>query len=228
MRWLLLLLLALNAFYYVWHQQQVPIMATDAAALPHYQQQQKDIRLLSESPAIADPKTSVAGLADEQSGCIFLGDFQSKDDAEVFRQRLAGLEIHATTTEVTAVSGTDYWVYLPPLASKSASLLQLKELQARQVDSFIIAEGELENGISLGIFPHHDSAASVIARLTEAGYEPALRTISRNHRSFWVRIDPQWVRLFDEALLASLATGFDGLRHVVGSCEAVSVGQGSE
>ena len=47
MRWLFLLLLVLNAFYYVWHQQEAPLRAKDVTPLSLYRGPQQDIRLLS-------------------------------------------------------------------------------------------------------------------------------------------------------------------------------------
>ena len=52
MRWFLLLLLLLNAFYYVWHQQQAPLRAKEVAPASSYQGARKDIRLLSEADAL--------------------------------------------------------------------------------------------------------------------------------------------------------------------------------
>lgn len=49
MRWLFLLLLVLNVFYYIWHQQEAPLRAKDVTPLSLYRGQQ-DIRLLSETP----------------------------------------------------------------------------------------------------------------------------------------------------------------------------------
>lgn len=49
MRWLFLLLLVLNVFYYVWHQQEAPLRAKDVTPLALYKGSQQDIQLLSES-----------------------------------------------------------------------------------------------------------------------------------------------------------------------------------
>lgn len=123
---------------------------------------------------------------------------------------------------VDATAGTDYWVYLTPLASREASLRQLKELQARKIDSYIITQGDLVNGISLGIFPRTDSAESVMQRMRDAGYEPFMRELSRAHRDYWVRIAPESRRLVDDMLLERLAADFSGLKHQLMSCEGVA------
>ncbi|WP_338050454.1 SPOR domain-containing protein [Pseudomonas lalucatii] len=158
----------------------------------------------------------------EEAVCLFLGSFEEKSAAAVLEQRLISLDIRSSIEAVDAAAGVDYWVYLPPLASRQASLRQLKELQARKIDSYIIAEGDLANGISLGIFPRSDSAESVVQRLKGAGYEPLLKELSRAHRSYWVRIAPGSRRLAEESLLQRLAFDFKGLKHQIMPCEGVA------
>ncbi|VFS74872.1 sporulation protein [Pseudomonas aeruginosa] len=116
----------------------------------------------------------------------------------------------------------DYWVYLPPLASREAALRQLKELQARNIDSYLIGEGVLANGISLGMFSARDSAESAQARLKTAGYEAELKELPRGQRDFWVRVAPGSRRLVDEQLLQELARDFKGLQHQIMSCKGVA------
>ncbi len=226
MRWILLLLLLLNAFYYVWHQQQAPLRAKEIAPAAAYQTARKDIQLLSEadvSSARAQTPVSVAPV--EAAACLFLGSFEQEERARVVEQRLLSLDIRADVRSVDAAAGVEYWVYLPPLASRQASLRQLRELQARRIDSYIITQGELANGISLGIFPRNESANSVMQRLRAVGYEPQLRELSRAHRSFWVRVSPESRRLADEFLLGQLAGDFAGLQHQLMPCEGVALPQ---
>lgn len=226
MRWILLLLLLLNAFYYVWHQQQGPLRAKEVAPAGAYQSARKDIRLLSEADAPrvrAESSTPADGVAPEAAVCLYLGSFEEESRARVVEQRLLSLDIQAEVRSVDAAAGVEYWVYLPPLASRQASLRQLRELQARRIDSYIITQGELANGISLGIFPRNDSANSVMQRLRDVGYEPQIRELSRAHRSFWVRVAPESRRLADEFLLGRLAGDFAGLQHQLMPCEGVAL-----
>lgn len=223
MRWLFLLLIALNLFYYVWNQQQAPLRATEVTPVEQYQLLERDIRLISESP------NEVHGLADQvvsppdQSACLFFGGFDSQGQAETFMQRLTGLDIQSDIQEFDAVGSIDYWVFLPPLASREASLRLLKELQARQIDSFIIADGDLENGISLGIFPRYETAVTVINRLSGAGYEPLSQELTRADTIFWVRVDPSRARLIDDHLLSVLALDFEGLQHEMKPCVGIAI-----
>ena len=220
MRWMFLLLVVLNLFYYVWHQQQAPMRAKEVAPLSLLPQGKRDIHLLSESDVSAR-RESVTAQAPE-AVCLFLGGFEQESAAAVVEQRLISLDIRSRVQSVDAAAGVDYWVYLPPLASRQASLRQLKELQARKIDSYIITQGELANGISLGIFPRSDSAESVTQRLRDAGYEPSLKELSRAHRSYWVRIAPESRRLADDSLLQRLALDFNGLQHQLMPCESIA------
>ncbi|SHN12647.1 SPOR domain-containing protein [Phytopseudomonas punonensis] len=222
MRWIFMLLVVLNAFYYVWHQQQVPMQAKEVAPLSLYQDSRRDIQLLSESKPQERRAPAVKEEPAEQAVCLFLGRFDDESQAGQVEQRLLSLDIRSQMQVVESAGAVDYWVYLPPLASRQASLRQLRELQARKIDSYIISQGDLANGISLGIFPRHDSADSVITRLRRAGYEPLLRELPRANRSHWVRIAPESRRLVDDSLLERLSLDFNGLQHQLMPCEGVA------
>jgi cell division septation protein DedD len=222
MRWIFMLLVVLNAFYYVWHQQQAPMHAKEVAPLSMYQESRRDIQLLSESEPQQRRATAPAQVPPAEAVCLFLGSFEEAEQAEQVEQRLLSLDIRSRSQVVESAGAVDYWVYLPPLASRQASLRQLRELQARKIDSYIITQGDLSNGISLGIFPRHDSADSVITRLRAAGYEPLLRELPRANRSNWVRIAPESRRLVDDSLLQRLSLDFNGLQHQLMPCEGVA------
>jgi hypothetical protein len=220
MRWMFLWLVVLNLFYYVWHQQRAPLRVTEIAPLTMVQDAKRDIRLLSESNEAS--RRNVATTPPPEAVCLFLGGFEVAEDAASVEQRLLNLDIQSRVQSMDAAAGIDYWVYLPPLASRQASLRQLRELQARKIDSYIITQGDLANGISLGIFPRSDSAQSVMQRLRDAGYMPSLRELTRAHRSFWVRISPESRRLADDSLLQRLAVDFKGLEQQLMPCEGVA------
>ncbi|MFI8483397.1 SPOR domain-containing protein [Pseudomonas sp. NPDC078700] len=223
MRWIFLLLVVLNAFYYVWHQQQAPLRPKEVAPLAQQQNTKRDIHLLSETDNQQRRTPVIEPPTDDT--CMYLGSFEQRSEAQVVEQRLISLDINSEVRSVDDQAGVDYWVYIPPLGSRSASLRQLKELQARNIDSYLISQGDLENGISLGIFPRKDSAQSVIQRLEDVGYASSLRELPRAHRSYWVRIAPESRRLADDSLLEKLAFDFNGLKHQLMPCESIASSQ---
>ncbi|WP_207888500.1 SPOR domain-containing protein [Pseudomonas sp. 30_B] len=223
MRWFFLFLLALNVFYYVWHQQQAPLRPKEIAPLSLFHSEQKNIRLLSESAEApqrrqTDEKPAVAPA----SACAYLGSFAAEDRAKQLVQRLLSLDVQASVQAVNAAAGMDYWVYLPPLASRQASLWQLRELQARKIDSYIITEGDLTDGISLGIFQRKDSADSIVERLKAAGYDALIRELARSQHDYWAQVAPESGRLVDDSLVRQLASDFPELQKQTMPCKSVA------
>jgi hypothetical protein len=86
MRWLFLLLIVLNGFYYIWHQQEAPLRAKDVTPLTLYRGSQQDIQLLSET---ADK----GRRTQEEANCLFLGGFSRQETLRAVEQRLKGLNI---------------------------------------------------------------------------------------------------------------------------------------
>lgn len=97
MRWLFLLLLVLNVFYCVWHQQQAPLRVKEILPLSAYRTHQQDIRLLSESR--------------EQERCMFLGGLGRPDLLQALRQRLLSLDVQS---EIRPALGGDHWLRVEP------------------------------------------------------------------------------------------------------------------
>lgn len=107
MRWLFLLLLMLNAFYYIWHQQEAPLRAKEVLPLSLYRASQQDIRLLSESDLGHSTQSS-------DVNCLYLGGFVRQEDARAVEQRLNSLDIQSQfqALQVGGVSG--YWLKVSP------------------------------------------------------------------------------------------------------------------
>jgi len=92
MRWLFLLLVVLNAVYYIWHQQEAPLKAKEVAPLSLYKGSQQEIRLLRETGAAAPTR--------RRDECLVVGGVATQDQLEALRQRLLSLDI-----ATVAVSG---------------------------------------------------------------------------------------------------------------------------
>lgn len=153
----------------------------------------------------------------ESGGQVLLGGFLARERGEELRQRLLSLGIDGYLIQKEVAAEQEYWVYLPPLSSRAATLRQLKELQARKLDGFLIAQGELANGISLGIFPHQNSAEAVQERLKDAGYQAQIKQISRMQSAYWFEVSVAGQRLLDEKSLQGLMKDFPEMRYAQGN-----------
>lgn len=217
MRWLFLLLVMLNLMLGLYHLNKPPTIASISKGASE-SAKEPDIKLLSETVALA-PRQPVQEAED---ACLYIGGFDEETIGLDVEQRLLSLDVDARVESVDEAAGVDYWVYLPPLVSRQASLRQLRELQSRNIDSYIITVGDLSNGISLGIFSRRDSAESVVKRLQLVGYVVSIRELPRTHRRYWVVVEGSSQRLLTEALLAELIADFPSLEHRQMPCAGVA------
>ncbi|MVV50488.1 hypothetical protein EJA72_19940 [Pseudomonas sp. PB120] len=126
MRWLFLLLLVLNVFYYVWHQQEAPLRAKDVTPLSLYRGSQQDIRLLSETTDPARDKGKAAPQVD--SGCLYLGGFTRQEVSQAVERRLTGMDIKFQSLPKDSAESAAYWVRVAPESRRWLDDAQLKNL----------------------------------------------------------------------------------------------------
>ncbi|MBC3366318.1 hypothetical protein [Pseudomonas sp. SWRI154] len=128
MRWLFLLLLVLNGFYYIWHQQEAPLRAKDVTPLSLYRGSQQDIHLLSETAdSLVRRDTGKAGEA--RKSCNYLGGVLRPESARQLEQRLASLGVVArpvTLASPDSPEGGAFWLQIP---SESAGKLSDTTIQ---------------------------------------------------------------------------------------------------
>lgn len=212
MRWLFLGLIIINVFYFLWSHQGVGV--SDESLQVVVRQKTPDdsqVKLLSESDALESKAVKDQTIEQE---VMLLGGFSDDALAQRLQQRLISLDIESKVRALDSQVDVEYWVYLQPLPSRQASVRQLKELQARKIDGYLITTGDLSNGISLGMFAREDSAQGVAERMSAAGYDPSIRAVERSQRLYWVVIEPSARRLVDQALLKQLVEDFTDMQHL--------------
>ncbi|WP_223485533.1 SPOR domain-containing protein [Pseudomonas sp. A-RE-19] len=121
MRWLFLLLLVLNVFYYVWHQQEAPLRAKDVTPLSLYRGSQQDIRLLSEATDTTKGKST-------DGSCLYLGGFARQESAQALQRRLGGLDIKFQILPKDLPESGGYWVRVAPDSRRLLDDLALQNL----------------------------------------------------------------------------------------------------
>ncbi|VVO33757.1 hypothetical protein PS712_05229 [Pseudomonas fluorescens] len=125
MRWLFLLLLVLNVFYYIWHQQEAPLRAKDVTPLSLYRGSQQDIRLLSETEIASKDKEKAVK---SDPGCLYLGGFSREEAAQGLERRLTGMEVRFQVLPRSAAQSTGYWLRVVPESRRWLDDLQLINL----------------------------------------------------------------------------------------------------
>jgi hypothetical protein len=154
------------------------------------------VRLLSEVSSSQLESLSFANEAVEsglmrQPYCAELGPFAGEAIANEFVATRAGGRRMRTEAR-SAPSDVQYRVYMSVQESREAASAQLARLRAAIAenqlgyDSFVISGGELENGISLGLFSERANALDVDARLGVLGFDVQVREEAKLREEIWV------------------------------------------
>jgi hypothetical protein len=141
MRWLFLLLLMLNGFYYVWHQQEAPLRAKEVLPLALNRADRQHIQLLSETNG-SDAQES--GNSETQKKCLYLGGFSGRNEASVVGQRLLSLDVQSQVVMLTIDGQSTYWAKIDPPSRRlvEASLVRNLGVDFPELkDEIMLCEG---------------------------------------------------------------------------------------
>lgn len=151
--------------------------------------------------------------------CLIVGPFANAVEVDELQQRLYALGIDSQERAEASNQQQDYWVHIPPLPSRDAAIRLLRELQAQKIDSFVITQGELANGISLGLFSRSESAKVVSRRLTNAGYGVAIKSLPRTPEQWWLELDVAVAGKLSTAFWDETVDQFPGMKQLQAPCK---------
>jgi hypothetical protein len=225
MRWVFFSLLILNVVYLVVGLVLKTAPPPKRLAAPSAVVAPESLVLLREArPEGVSGRLAPAGMPPL---CPVAGPWLQRSDADRARHVLvrAGYQVSVETLRVAR--DRLHWVYLSPADTREAALRTLRELQARRVDSFIVAEGEDVNAISLGYFSNADSARGLMVKMQAAGYQAQVRETAREAIEYWLHIDGDSIADGGEALRALLAAeaGVSGTHVACRSAAPPTTGQ---
>jgi len=152
--------------------------------------------------------------------CMALGSFADMDSSNDLAQTLAGQGFQ-TNVEISEEIDSEYRVYMPPFNSDAAARQTLANLLESGIDSFIINDGDLARGISLGVFTQQASAYRLQEELAAQGYASGIQEIIRSNTEFWVLVRSASAADL-EALWGSLSAVGNSLIRSENLCEIVA------
>lgn len=154
--------------------------------------------------------------------CLVVGPFANVVEVDELQQRLFAVGVSSYERADENSQQQDYWVHIPPLPSRDAAIRLLRELQAQRIDSFVITQGELANGISLGLFSRSESAKTVSRRLTDAGYGVAIKSLPRVPEQWWLEMDSIVENRLSSSFWDETADQFPELKKLKKSCKSIA------
>lgn len=188
MRWIFITLTFINllALAYFWQSQETEVVQQQPLDLV---QQGKNIVLISE---LSEAPARIAKSANSNRSelCYMAGPFEEQIDGRHVLARAAALGFNGQLKEVKVDTDkpAEYWVYVPPRPSREQALSTLRELQKRNYDSYIITQGEMSEGVSLGLFRNKDSAYGLQKKVQATGIDVEVKVVNESTNEYWVEI----------------------------------------
>lgn len=169
MRWVFLLLLAVNVGFgvFVYLRDKAP---NPDAQLIAMQMNADKVRIVPPRP----PPAPTPVTASARTDCIEWGGFGTGElaRAQGALDRLA-LAARARRVEVSVTAG--YWVFIPPQRSQAEMERKITELRGLRVNEYfpVLDPGRWRYAISLGIFRSEEGATRYLAQLRQKGVRSA-------------------------------------------------------
>jgi hypothetical protein len=234
MRAIFILLLAANVIFFGYQylfSEKKEIVAS-AEIKKDRQPEGNGLQLLSErgdhSVGNAKPDQAlkrggaVSNESSSQEFCTMLGPYGQLLQAEYAVERLSSLGVIARVIPVEIKEGESYWVYLKPEMSEKEAVRRLYELASKNIESHIIAKGELANGISFGRFAELPEAEARQSEIKNQGYDPQIKMLPKMIQETWVVVDSSFAEKIDETVWADLITKESGLEKRQNFCLGVA------
>ncbi|MBL8539184.1 MAG: SPOR domain-containing protein [Betaproteobacteria bacterium] len=129
---------------------------------------------IDREPRPAPEQKTAAPAQDAPLACATWGSFPESQVAAA-EARLAPLQLGARLSHSSTATTINYLVIIPPIASRTDLNLRVEDLKRLGVtDQFVINDGELRNGISLGYFKTEEAANRQLANLKAKGVADAI------------------------------------------------------
>ena len=134
------------------------------------------LRLVAERPP--DPP-------EQPLACVALGPFDALDQVEEVREEIVAKGGEAIVREEEVPEALDYLVYVETDGSRAEARRLARELEAHEIECYIMAGGQHEDSLSVGVFSRRDLAAAQRRRVAELGYPVGLEPVPRSVRKVY-------------------------------------------
>ena len=236
MRAIFILLLAANLVFFGYQYLTAANnkAATDVKVKIEVSAQGEGLQLLTEQERGAElrartksePKAELQSVVDDEQTeaefCTMIGPYGQLLQAEYAVERLVALGAVAHITPVEIKEGESYWVHLKPEMSEKEALRRLYELQKKNIESHIIAKGELNNGISFGRFADYAEAEARSAEIKNHGYDAEIKMLPKMIQETWVVVEAGFAEKIDETVWSDLLAKESGLEKRQNFCLGVA------
>lgn len=210
MKWIILTLLVLNLAlggYQYWQTMQpaVQVVEPSVAQMNNLAIDQATRNRLAELE-----QTVVAEPAVEPLQCIRITGIAAEDQAYIIQSRLRALEVSSDMSTREEILRSDYWVVIGPFDTDQQGRDRLAQLQADGIESFLINQGRLAGGISLGLFSSDANARTRVSELAGQDIEARVERVDRTREVWVLTVGAESARQISNAAVDSIVSEFEG------------------
>ena len=222
MRWIFITLVFGNLLLlaYFWQEQNrlAPIVAS-SVELPRGG---KTLQLVKELDYALPSITKVKREEKRTPLCYVAGPYSEIASADNLLVRAKSLSFSGKVNVIEVVGNepSEYWVFVPPRMSREAAMRTLRELQQQKIDSYVITQGDLAEGISIGLFRNKESAYGLQERISSMSIPAEVKVINKNTNEYWVEINE--TTQLNEALRLRIQAADEGVSWELVECSPVS------
>jgi hypothetical protein len=216
MRWVFLSLVCLNLLVMVWFWRDQ--VGTNLERVNEPEQKGQSLVLLSELDSSDISYKEIQSKTSQAANrrCYSVGPLADRIDAKHLKVRAEALGFTSELRGLTTGTSIEHWVHIPPQPNRQQSLRLLRELQGRGIDSYIITQGDLAEGISLGLFRNEASAQKLTQKMQGLDYNVVIKEVSRGEKELWLEF-PQ-VSQLTEAMRKRVVGEGQALQWMLTDC----------
>ncbi len=121
------------------------------------------------------------------AGCYLFGPLNTPLEQHRAAERLRSFAATVWMRESETLAERGWWVYLPAAPSREAALGEMEKLAAAGIDDyFLVAEGDDQNTVSLGLFSNPDNARLRMRQLQARGFDARAGVRRERQPRYWV------------------------------------------
>ncbi len=175
---------------------------------------------------VADDASAEIAIPEGSVKCTLLGPIEEVQHGEQIVERLMALGIEAGVEEIDISAESEYWVIIPSFETKKEALQTIRELQGKDIESFLITKGDMANSVSLGLYSSEENAEKRKEEMTLHGYNVEVRVKARVYKENWVALHSEEAAKLNDAVWLGIQEDFPNLDKRPSFCEAEPVASG--
>jgi hypothetical protein len=206
MRAIFWILLVANAVLFAVMHWGGLLVADEQAGQTQPALHEEQIRLLADlpqsAPVAALPASEPVAARPDKQACLEWGEFSGADLTRA-TAALTALQLGDKLSQRQVEHTIGYWVYIPPLADKTALNQKIVQLKAHGIKEYFIVQeaGQWLNAISLGVFKTQEAAQKFCDELRAKG----VRSAQNGERASKLKVTIFRLSGVDDAVGARLA-----------------------